>query len=491
MTAETTDHGSPEGEGHLPPHNIEAEQAFLGALLYDNEVYYRVADWMRAEHFYDPVHARIYEAASNLIRNGALADAVVLKSRFERDEGLKEVGGAVYLAELMRESPDPASALEYGRLIFDLAMRRALISLGQGMALRASEAEMDADGRVLIEQAERDLFALAENGAVSKGFEGFGVALAESLEMAEAAYKRGGGLSGTSSGLKSLDAKLGGLHPSDLIILAGRPSMGKTALATNIAFSVARSYQAEEQTDGSVKTVEGGVVGFFSLEMSREQLATRLLADYTGISSYHIRQGKIDQVQFQDINDAVADIAEIPLHIDDTGGISIGALTARARRLKRTHGLDLLVVDYLQLITSSSARKSDNRVQEVSEITQALKALAKELNIPVIALSQLSRQVEQRDDKKPQLADLRESGSIEQDADVVMFVYREAYYHERAEPKEGTEEHIKWENELRDLRNKADVLIGKQRHGPIGAVKVAFDPERVKFSDLDETGRYD
>ncbi len=491
MTAETTEHGSPEGEAHLPPHNIEAEQAFLGALLYDNEVFNRVADWMRAEHFYDPVHARIYEAASNLIRKGSLADAVVLKSRFERDEGLKEVGGAVYLAELMRESPDPASALEYGRLIFDLAMRRALIALGQGMALRASEAEMDADGRVLIEQAERELFALGENGAVSKGFEKFAVALGESLDMAEAAYKRGGGLSGISSGLKSLDAKLGGLHASDLIILAGRPSMGKTALATNIAFSVARRYQAEEQPDGTIKTVEGGVVGFFSLEMSRDQLATRLLADYTGISSYHIRQGKIDQVQFQDINDAVADIADIPLHIDDTGGISIGALTARARRLKRTHGLDLLVVDYLQLITSSNARKSDNRVQEVSEITQALKALAKELNIPVIALSQLSRQVEQRDDKKPQLADLRESGSIEQDADVVMFVYREAYYHERAEPKEGTEEHIKWEDELRELRNKADVIIGKQRHGPIGAVKVAFDPERVKFSDLDETGRYD
>ncbi|MEO1039463.1 MAG: replicative DNA helicase [Pseudomonadota bacterium] len=492
MTAETMLHAPRADEaGAAPPHNIEAEQAFLGALLYDNDVQQRVDDWLRPLHFYDPVHARIYEAAAQLISAGALADAVVLKSRFERDEGLREIGGPVYLAELMREAPEASSATEYARLIFDLAMRRALIGLSGDIARRAGEADLQTHGRELIEEAERGLFALAETGSVSKGFERFSLALNESLEMAHAAYKRGGGLSGVSSGLKSLDAKLGGLHPSDLLILAGRPSMGKTALATNIAFAVARAYKAEEAPDGVRKTVEGGVVGFFSLEMSREQLATRLLADYTGISSYHIRQGKIDQVQFQDIADAVHDISSVPLHIDDTGGISIGALTARARRLKRMYGLDLLVIDYLQLITSSGARRSDSRVQEVSEITQQLKALAKELNIPVIALSQLSRQVEQRDDKKPQLADLRESGSIEQDADVVMFVYREAYYHERLEPKEGTEEHLAWEDELREIRNKAEIIIGKQRHGPIGSVKVAFDPERVKFSDLDLTGRYE
>ncbi len=492
MTAETLTHDAETGreDSHAPPHNIEAEQAFLGALLYDNDIYHRVADWLRAEHFYDPVHGRIYEAASRLISNGQLADAVVLKNRFERDEGLKEIGGAVYLADLMREAPDPASAPEYARLVYDLALRRALITIGSEITKTAMDAGVEQEAKNLIETAERSLFRLAESGAASKGFMPFAQALGDSVAMAEAAYKRGGGLSGISTGLRTLDAKLGGLHPSDLLILAGRPSMGKTALATNIAFSVARNYKAEEQPDGTRKTVDGGVVGFFSLEMSAEQLATRLIADYTGISGYHIRQGRIDAAQYEDIRDAVEQIQDCPLFIDDTGGISIGALAARARRLKRMHGLDLIVIDYLQLITTSSSR-SDSRVQEVSEITQALKALAKELDVPVIALSQLSRQVEQRDDKKPQLSDLRESGSIEQDADAVLFVYREAYYLERLEPKEGTEEHLKWEDEMREIRNKAEVIIGKQRHGPIGSVKVAFDPERTKFSDLEDTGRYE
>ncbi|MCC5981119.1 MAG: replicative DNA helicase [Oceanicaulis sp.] len=492
MTAETADMGPAASgvDGTSPPHNIEAEQAFLGALLFENEVFHRVADWLRPEHFYDPFHARLYAAASQLITSGALADAVVLKNRLGDDEGLKELGGPVYLVELMREAPEALSAPEYARLVYELALRRQLIDIGSRISADARDTRKAAAANALIEQAERELFSLAESGTVSKSFQPFSTALAQSVEVAAAAYKRGGKLSGIPSGLNTLDAKLGGLHRSDLIILAGRPSMGKTALATNIAFSVARAHRYEEAADGTRRTVEGGVVGFFSLEMSAEQLATRLIADYTGISGYFIRQGRIDAAQFAEINDAVREINDIPLYIDDTGGISIGALTARARRLKRMHGLDVLVIDYLQLVTGSSSRRSESRVQEISEITQALKALAKELDIPVIALSQLSRQVEQRDDKKPQLSDLRESGSIEQDADVVMFVYREAYYLERAEPKEGTEEHLRWEDEMREIRNRAEVIIGKQRHGPIGAVKVAFDPERTKFSDLEDTGRY-
>ncbi|MGX6647587.1 replicative DNA helicase [Maricaulaceae bacterium MS644] len=473
----------PASEPFAPPHNIEAEQALLGALLFDNEVYQRVGDWLKPDHFYDPLHARIYETASQLIIGGSLADAVVLKSKFERDPGMAEIGGPVYLADLMREAPEPASAPEYGRLIYDLALRRELIRFGEEVSHNAIGSVDSVPATSVLEEAERSLFALAETGGTQKTLRPFHEALEESIAMASAAYQRGGGLSGISSGLKSLDAKLGGMHRSDLIILAGRPSMGKTSLATNIAFSVAQAYKAEESSDGHRKTTDGGIVAFFSLEMSQEQLATRLIADYSGISSYHIRQGKIDAAQFEDIRDAVSEINTIPLYIDDTGGLSIGAMTARARRLKRQRGLDMVVVDYLQLLTGSG--KTDSRVQEISEITQALKSLAKELNVPVIALSQLSRQVENRDDKKPQLSDLRESGSIEQDADVVMFVYRESYYLERLEPKEGTEEHLKWEDEMREIRNQADVIIGKQRHGPIGSVKVAFDPERTKFSDLE------
>jgi replicative DNA helicase len=473
----------PASAPFAPPHNIEAEQALLGALLFDNEVYHRVSDWLKPDHFYDPLHARIYETASQLVIGGSLADAVVLKSKFERDPGMAEIGGPVYLADLMREAPEPASAPEYGRLIYDLALRRELIRFGEEVSHNAIGSVDSVPATSVLEEAERSLFALAETGGTQKTLRPFHEALEESIAMASAAYQRGGGLSGISSGLKSLDAKLGGMHRSDLIILAGRPSMGKTSLATNIAFSVAQAYKAEESSDGHRKTTDGGVVAFFSLEMSQEQLATRLIADFSGISSYHIRQGKIDAAQFEDIRDAVAQINEIPLYIDDTGGLSIGAMTARARRLKRQRGLDMIVVDYLQLLTGSG--KTDSRVQEISQITQALKSLAKELNVPVIALSQLSRQVENRDDKKPQLSDLRESGSIEQDADVVMFVYRESYYLERLEPKEGTEEHLKWEDEMREIRNQADVIIGKQRHGPIGSVKVAFDPERTKFSDLE------
>lgn len=464
------------------PHNLDAEQALLGALLYDNEIYHRIADWLKAEHFYDPVHGRIYETAADLIGKGSLADAVVLKTQFEQDDGLREIGGATYLAILIESAADSAAAPEYARIIYELALRRELIRLGDEMS-RTAHVDNEMAARQMIERIEQQLFVLAEEGTASKGFVSFKEALADAVETAAAAYERDGGLSGISTGLNSLDEKLGGMHPSDLIILAGRPSMGKTALSTNIAFDVARKYQYEIQPDGTKKTTNGGVVAFFSLEMSAEQLATRLIADYTGIPGYMIRQGTIDATQYEEIRDAVLEIQSLPLFIDDTGGLPIAALAARARRLKRTHGLDLIVVDYLQLVTSSKA--GEGRVQEISDVTQNLKALAKELDVPVIALSQLSRQVENREDKKPQLSDLRESGSIEQDADVVLFVYREAYYKEREKPREETPEYLAWEEEFRRIEKLAEVIIGKQRHGAIGTAKMAFDGARTKFSDLD------
>ncbi|MEA1942102.1 MAG: replicative DNA helicase [Pseudomonadota bacterium] len=466
------------------PHNLDAEQAFLGALLYDNEMYHRVADWLKPGHFYDPVHGRIYETAADLIGRGSLADAVVLKTQFDRDDGLREIGGTTYLAVLMEGAVTGNAAVEYAKIIYELALRRELIRIGNDLS-NAAGADAEVEARALIQEIEQQLYNLAEEGSASRGFVSFKQALAESVETAAAAYERDGGLSGISSGLKALDEKLGGLHPSDLIILAGRPSMGKTALATNIAFDVARNYAFEELPDGSRKTTSGGVVGFYSLEMSAEQLATRLIADYTGIPGYMIRQGTIDATQYEEIRDACLEIQGLPLYIDDTGGLPISALAARARRLKRTHGLDLIVVDYLQLVTSSKTRAGDSRVQEVSEVTQNLKALAKELGVPVIALSQLSRQVESRDDKKPQLSDLRESGSIEQDADVVLFVYREAYYKEREKPREDTPEYLAWEEEFRRIEKLAEVIIGKQRHGAIGTAKLSFDGARTKFSDLD------
>ena len=470
------------------PHNLEAEQAFLGALLYDNELFHRVADWLKPGHFYDPVHGRIFETASDLIGRGSLADAVVLKTHFERDDGLREIGGTTYLAVLMEGAVSGNAAIEYAKIIYELALRRELIRIGHDLA-NAASADAEIQARQLIQDIEQQLYNLAEEGSASRGFVSFKQALAESVESASAAYERDGGLAGISTGLTELDRKLGGMHPSDLIILAGRPSMGKTSLATNIAFNVAKAYQYEDQPDGTRKTVRGGVVGFYSLEMSAEQLATRLIADHTGIPGYMIRQGTIDATQYEEIRDGVLQIQSLPLYIDDTGGLPISALAARARRLKRTHGLDLIVVDYLQLVTASRARAGGSRVEEVSEVTQNLKAIARELNVPVLALSQLSRQVENRDDKKPQLSDLRESGSIEQDADVVLFVYREAYYKEREKPREDTPEYLAWEEEFRRIEKVAEVIIGKQRHGPIGSAKLAFDGMLTKFTDLET--RYD
>jgi replicative DNA helicase len=474
---------------HVPA-NIEAEQALLGALLYDNAAYERLSDLLQGRHFFEPFHQRLYSAVEDHIRKGQLAEPIVLMERFKRDPAFEDLGGLRYLADLVDRAPPAANAPEYGRVVYDLALRRDLIRIGGEIAAAAS-GDGDRSARDHIESAEQQLYTLAETGTTSTGFVDFSDALRGAVTMAAEAYGRDGGLSGISTGLMDLDKQLGGLHPSDLLILAGRPSMGKTALATNIAFNIAKAYAWEPQPDGSRKTVNGGIVAFFSLEMSAEQLSMRILADASGVSSDRLRKGEIDASEFGRVRDAAIEIQEAPLYIDATGGLSISKLAARARRLKRQHGLDLVVVDYLQLVTAGEGTRSEGRVQEVSQITMGLKSLAKELGVPVIALSQLSRQVEQREDKRPQLSDLRESGSIEQDADAVMFVYRESYYLSRTEPRTGTPEHLAWQEELDQINNLAEVIIGKQRHGPIGTVKLHFNADLTKFGNLAREGRFE
>ena len=486
----TLDLRSAEPHPQHPPANIEAEQALLGALLFDNAAYERLSDQLQGRHFYEPFHQRLFTAMEEHIRKGQLAEPIVLMERFRQDVAFQELGGLRYLADLVDRAPPAANAADYGRLVYDLAIRRDLIRIGGDIAVTAqSDAEHSA--REQIEVAEQSLYTLAETGQNSGGFVSFADALQGAVEMAAEAYSRDGGLSGISSGLADLDRMLGGLHPSDLIILAGRPSMGKSALAANIAFHVARNYAYDILPDGTHKTSSGGVVAFYSLEMSAEQLAMRILAEASGVPSDRLRKGEIDASEFGRVRDAALEIQEAPLHFDDTGGLSMAKLGARARRLKRQTGLDLIVVDYLQLLTTGDSRGSDNRVQEVSMITQGLKALAKELKVPIIALSQLSRQVENREDKRPQLSDLRESGSIEQDADMVMFVYREAYYLGRAEPREGSPEHLTWQEDMDKLQHVAEVIIGKQRHGPIGTVKLHFNSDLTKFSNLAREGRFE
>jgi replicative DNA helicase len=468
----------------VSPHNIEAEQSLLGAVLVNNDAFYRVSDFLLPEHFFEDVHRRIFETAASLIRAGKVATPVTLKTFL----GEADLGGVTvpqYLARLAAEATTVINAQDYGRTIYDLAIRRNLITVGEEMVNVAYDSPVDAPPREQIEEAERKLFALAEQGRYEGGFQTFSAALGTAIDMAARAYERDGGLSGIATGLRDLDQRMGGFQQSDLIIIAGRPAMGKTSVATNIAFNMAKHHRAERQPDGAMKTVNGAIVGFFSLEMSAEQLATRIVAEQSGISSYKIRQGKITEQEFYKISDVAAEIEKMPLYIDQTGGISIAQLVARARRLKRQRGLDILFVDYLQLLSGSS-KKGDSRVQEVTEITTGLKALAKELNVPVVALSQLSRGVESRDDKRPQLQDLRESGSIEQDADVVMFVFREEYYLKNREPKPGTEEHFKWQAEMDIVHGKAELIIGKQRHGPTGTVQLQFDAEVTRFSDLAE-----
>ena len=467
------------------PHNIEAEQALLGAILINNDAFYRVSDFLQPTHFYTPVHQEIYDTAASLIRMGKLANPVTLKT-FVTEADLGGMTVSQYIARLAAEATTIINALDYGRTIYDHAIRRELIGIGEQMVNVAYDAPVDFAPRAQIEESERKLFELAETGRYDGGFQGFAQAMKVALDMAANAYQRDGKLSGTATGLRDLDVKMGGLQRSDLIIVAGRPGMGKTALATNIAYNVAKAHRAEVQADGTMKSVNGGIVGFFSCEMSAEQLATRILAEQTGVSSSLIRRGGISQSEFDKIRDYTIELQHLPLYVDETGGLAISQLTARARRLKRQKGLDLIVVDYIQLLQGSGKRGNDNRVQEVTEITTSLKALAKELNIPVIALSQLSRQVESRDDKHPQLSDLRESGSIEQDADVVLFVYREEYYLQNKEPKPGTEEYAKWQAEMDHALGKAEVIIAKQRHGPTGTVRLHFEGQYTRFSDFVE-----
>src|ERR1700737_4840558 len=424
------------------PHNIEAEQALLGAILVNNDAFYRVSDFLEPKHFFEPIHQTIFETAGSLIRMGKIATPVTLKTFVPAGTDIGGITVGQYLARLAAEATTIINAQEYGRTIYELALRRDLIRIGEDMVNVAFDAPVDFAPRAQIEDAERRLYELAESGRYDGGFQRFAQAMKVALDMAANAYQRDGKLSGTATGLRDLDGKMGGLQRSDLIIVAGRPGMGKTALATNIAYNIAEAHRAEVQADGTMKSVNGGIVGFFSCEMSAEQLAPRIIAERTGITSSLIRRGGITEVDFEKIRDYTVELQHLPLYVDETGGLSISQLTARARRLKRQKGLDLLVIDYIQLL-QGTGKRTDNRVQEVTEITTSLKALAKELNVPILALSQLSRQVENRDDKRPQLSDLRESGSIEQDADVVIFVYREEYYLAGKGPRPGTPEHEK------------------------------------------------
>ena len=466
------------------PHNIEAEQALLGAILVNNEALYRVSDFLEPRHFFEPIHQKIYETAASLVRAGKVATPVTLKTFLPPDMDIAGLTGSQYLARLAAEATTVINAADYGRTIYDLAIRRALIILGEDMVNAAYDAPVESAPQSQIEDAERKLYELAESGRYDGGFQRFSQALTTAVDMAAHAYQRDGRLSGLATGLHDLDRMMGGLQHSDLIILAGRPGMGKTALATNIGYNVAKAWQGEVRPDGRIESINGGIVGFFSLEMSAEQLATRIISEQTEIPSYRIRRGEIEPADFDRIAETAREIESIPLYIDETGGLSIAQLAARARRLKRQRGLDLLVIDYIQLLQGSGRRAAEGRVQEVTEITTTLKALAKVLIVPILALSQLSRQVESRDDKRPQLSDLRESGSIEQDADVVVFVFREEYYLRNREPRAGTEEHFKWQTEMEAVHGKAEVIIGKQRHGPTGTVPLQFKADVTRFSDL-------
>jgi len=462
------------------PYNLEAEQGLLGVLLIDNRALEKVSDFLHAEHFFVPAHQRIFTAILTLVERGQMASPVTLKGYFEKDEDLADVGGAEYLAELAASVISVINAEDYGRTIYELHMRRELITLGEEIVNESYSHTLDRDAGDTIEQAEARLFSLAESGVSGGGFTTLRDSVMMAIENAEKAYKADGQCTGVTTGLRDMDTKLGGLQKSDLLILAGRPSMGKTALAVNFAFNAALSYA---ESGGN----EGGRVAFFSLEMSSDQLAARILAEQSGVSGDLIRRGQIKQEDFRSFVEASQKMSQVPLYIDDTPALSIGAVRTRARRLKRQHGLDMIVVDYLQLLRGSGSRQSsENRVLEISEITRGLKAIAKELDIPVLALSQLSRQVEQREDKRPQLSDLRESGSIEQDADVVMFVYREEYYLSRAEPDPGTDKHLQWQESMDRAHNIGECIIAKQRHGPIGTVRMYFDPNYTRFSDLDE-----
>jgi replicative DNA helicase len=455
------------------PNNIEAEQTILGSVLIDNEMFDEISDNLSINHFYDQVHQKIYKTISNLISKGLLANPVTIKNFFNNAEELNQIGGVDYLLKLTRVSTTKNQIKYYASLLDDLYVRRELIKISNETLDESKNKNEDVSANNILENTERKLFEIAEKGEYQKSFVEFRDSLKETIEMATAAFKNEKGIVGVPSGLKDLDDRLGGLHRQDLIIIAGRPSMGKTALATNIAFNAAQDIE---------KNNTKSTVAFFSLEMSSEQLSTRILSEQSRIKSNDIRRGKINQDDFEKFIETSKNLENLPLHIDDTPAITISTLSNRARRLKRKHGLDLIVIDYIQLMKTGNYR-NEGRVLEIAEITQGLKALAKELNVPVLALSQLSRAVEQREDKKPQLADLRESGSIEQDADVVMFVFREQYYLEKQEPRLGTAEHVEWQEKMSLVHNQAEIIIGKQRHGPTGLIKLEFESAFTRFKD--------
>lgn len=467
----------------LPPHNIELEQALLGAVLTNNDAFWRVSDFLDPAHFFEPIHGQIFETMAQLIQAGRAATPATLKT-FLPEKLTPDLTMLRYLAVLASEAVSVLNAVDFGGHIRDLAVRRRLQDVGDMARDLAQNPPLDHSAGMLVETVEKELFAIAERSGAAGGVQPFSAALLKAVEMAGAAFQRDGHLSGTATGLTDLDKQMGGLQRSDLIILAGRPAMGKTSLATNIAYRVASAYREQHEIDGTVKVIDGGRVLFFSLEMSSEQLATRILSEQAEIASSDIRRGVLTEDRFQRIVDTSNTLTRLPLHIDDTGGLNIAQLCARARRHKRQKGLDLIIVDYLQLLSGSAAVARAGRVQELTEITTSLKALAKELDVPVIALSQLSRQVEAREDKRPQLADLRESGSIEQDADVVLFVFREEYYLRQREPKEGTPEHLDWAGKVEAAHGRAEIIIGKQRHGPTGTVMLAFEAWLTRFSDL-------
>jgi replicative DNA helicase len=453
------------------PNNIEAEQAVIGSILVSNDIFDEISTIISSINFYDPMHQKIFEAIESLIYKGMLANPITLKNYFEDEKDDLDV--PEYLVKITKFSTSVRQAVEYSKIIYDMFVRRELIKISEQTIDSAKLNELDTNGQTIIENSERLLFDLAEKGSFNSSLVKFDEAMKQTIEMASAAYKNDEGIVGVPTGLRDLDDKLGGLHQSDLIIIAGRPSMGKTSLATNIAFNAAQKLQESGKKSS---------IAFFSLEMSSEQLSTRIISEQARISSNDIRRGRISDEQFDKFLETSKNIAELPLYIDETPAISIAAMSNRARRIKRLFGLDMIVVDYIQLMRGTTYNK-DGRVQEISQITQGLKAIAKELGLPVIALSQLSRQVEQRDDHKPQLADLRESGSIEQDADVVMFVYREGYYLQRKEPREATVEHAEWQAKMNEVAHLAQIIIGKQRHGPIGNVTLEFEERFTKFKD--------
>ncbi len=453
------------------PNNIEAEQAVIGSILVSNDIFDEINIVVSSVNFYDPMHQKIFEAIENLVYKGMLANPITLKNYFEDEKD--DLNVPEYLVKVTKFSTSVRQALEYSKIIYDMFVRRELIKISEQTIDSAKVNDLDTNGQSIIENSEKLLFDLAEKGSFNSSLIKFDEAMKQTIEMASAAYKNDEGIVGVPTGLRDLDDRLGGLHQSDLIIIAGRPSMGKTSLATNIAFNAAQKLQ----NNGKKSTI-----AFFSLEMSSEQLSTRILAEQARIRSNDIRRGRISDEQFDKFLETSKNISELPLYIDETPAISIAAMSNRARRIKRLFGLDMIIVDYIQLMRGTSFNK-DGRVQEISQITQGLKAIAKELSIPVVALSQLSRQVEQRDDHKPQLSDLRESGSIEQDADVVMFVYREGYYLQRKEPREATVEHAEWQAKMNEVAHLAEIIIGKQRHGPVGKVTLEFEEQFTKFKD--------